>query len=105
MLPANSSSAGSVLPVSCQEFSQLVCCFLKLSYIRQVHYSEMIRRSPVEALSGNQKDLFLMKEIKSKLLIIVNVEFLCIDLREDIESCLWLHSCNSRSKDAWRKAY
>ena len=38
-----------------------------------------------------------MKEIKSKLLIIVNIEFLCIDLRKNIERSLGLYGCDSRN--------
>lgn len=38
-----------------------------------------------------------MQEIKSELFIIVNIEFLCVDLRENVEGSLRLHSTDSRN--------
>ena len=56
----------------------------------------MIRFLPVKALSRNKKHLLFMKEIQCKLLVIQDIEFLRVDLRENIKCCARLHRSNSR---------
>ena len=80
-----------------QELSHLAHSLLQLTHVRQIYYTEVIRRIPVKALTRYQKHLLLMQEIKSELFIIVNIEFLCVDLRENVESSLRLHSTDSRN--------
>ena len=43
---------------------------------------------PVEASTMNQENLFLLQEIKDKLLIIIDTVHIAVDFREDIESSL-----------------
>ena len=80
-----------------QELSHLAHSLLQLTHVRQIYYTEVVRRIPVKALTRYQKHLLLMQEIKSELFIIVNIEFLCVDLRENVESSLRLHSTDSRN--------
>ena len=56
----------------------------------------MIRILPVKSTSMNDQDLFLTKQIQSKLFIICNVKLLCINLREDIKSSFWFHCTDTR---------
>ena len=45
----------------------------------------MIRLVPVKAFTRNDENLLVMKEIQGKLLIIIDIEFLGIDLREYVK--------------------
>ena len=56
----------------------------------------MIRILPVKSTSMNDQDLFLTKQIQSKLLIICNVKLLRINLWEDIKSSFWFHCTDTR---------
>ena len=56
----------------------------------------MIRILPVKSTSMNDQDLFLTKQIQSKLFIIGNVKLLRINLREDIKSSFWFHCTDTR---------
>ena len=77
----------SDLLICSKKLFHLLHCLVKLAYIRQINNAEVIRLLPVEALTRNNKHLFLMKKIQSKLFIIENIKFLSIDLREYIK-CL-----------------
>ena len=50
----------------------------------------MIRRTPVKAFSRNDQNLFFMKEIQGKSLIIQDMELLRIDPGEYVKGGLWL---------------
>ena len=47
---------------------------------------------PVKASTMNQENLFLLQEIKDKLLIIIDTVHISVDFREDIESGLGFNS-------------
>ena len=57
----------------------------------------MIRLVPVKAFTRNDENLLVMKEIQGKLLIIIDIEFLGIDLREYVKCRTRLYSGNSRN--------
>ena len=80
--------------ISEKEFSQPVSCLFQLAHIWQIHNAEMIWLSPVKAFSRHKKYLLLMKEIQGKLLVIHNIEFLSIDLRENVKCSPWFYCCN-----------
>ena len=81
----------SALLICSKELFHLLHSLVQLTDIRQIYDTEMIRLMPVEALARNDKNLLVMQEIQRKLLIIVDIELLCIDLREDIKCCTRLH--------------
>ena len=47
---------------------------------RQVYHAEVVGRTPVEALAGNQQNLLLVQQIKRELLVVGDVELLRICL-------------------------
>ena len=67
-----------------QELSHLAHSLLQLTHVRQIYYTEVVRRIPVKALTRSQKHLLLIQENKSELFIIDNIEFLCDYLLENI---------------------
>ena len=51
----------------------------------------MVGLLPIKALARHQQDLLFVQQIKSKLLIVGDVEFLRVDFREDVEAALGLY--------------
>ena len=62
--------------------------FLQYLHAGQINHPEMIRLLPVESASVDQQNSFIPQKIQGKLFIISNVEFLHIDLREEIKGSL-----------------
>ena len=85
-----------LLSIILQEIPQFHRSILKHFHTRQINHSEMIRIFPVKSASMNDQNLLLTKQIKSKLLIICNVKFLCINFREDIKSSFWFYCTDTR---------
>ena len=54
-------------------------------HARQVHDTEVVGLSPVEAAAARDQDLLLVQQVKGELLVIGNVELLHIHLGEDVE--------------------
>ena len=61
----------------------------------QIHDTEVVGLMPVKALTGDQQDLLFPQQVKGELLIIGDVETLGVDLGEDIEAGLGLHSADT----------
>ena len=53
--------------------------------LREVDDAEVVRVDPVEAAAMRDQDLFLLQEVKREKLIIMDIEALHVDLREDVE--------------------
>ena len=51
----------------------------------------MVGLLPIKALAWHQQDLLFVQQIKSKLFIVGDVEFLRVDFREDVEAALGLY--------------
>ena len=84
------------LPVRGQEEIQLLAGLGQNPCPGQVDDAEVVRFDPVEAGALDDQDLLLLEEIQCKLDVVRNVEFLRIDLRENIERRLRL-----LGRDAW----
>lgn len=54
-------------------------------HARQVHDTEVVGLSPVEAAATRDQDLLLVQQVKGELLVIGDVELLYIHLGEDVE--------------------
>ena len=78
-----------------QEVSQLLGRFLQNFHPGQVHQTEMIRFFPVEAAAGNDQHTLFFQEIQGELAVAGDIEFLHIDLGEDVESSLGLYRTDS----------
>ena len=81
-----------LLLVVFEEISHFIHGVFKILKLRKINYPEMIRLFPVEAAAMNKKYLLLTEKIKHELLVICDVETLCVYLREDIECRLRLYS-------------
>ena len=73
-----------------EEVAQVTHSLSHFIRLGQHNYSEMVGRVPVKARTGDNEDMLLMEEVKSKLLVVCDVEFLYVKLREDIESAVIL---------------
>ena len=54
-------------------------------HARQVHDTEVVGLSPVEAAAARNQDLLLVQQVKSELFVIGDVELFNIHLGEDVE--------------------
>lgn len=81
-----------LLLVVFEEISHFIHGVFKILKLRKINYPEMVRLFPVEAAAMNKKYLLLTEKIKHELLVICDVETLCVYLWEDIECRLRLYS-------------
>ncbi len=72
-----------LLMIIAEEIRDACGRFLQYLHAGQIDHAEMIRLLPVESASVDEQNSFVPQKIQSKLLIISNVEFLHIDLREN----------------------
>ena len=72
--------------IAVKEFAHTSHCSSELIGLRKHYNSEVVRLFPVEAAAGNKKNVCCMEKIPCELLIVGDVEFLYIELREEIKS-------------------
>lgn len=80
----------SALPVVAEEVGELVGGILEHFDAWQVDDTEVIRLVPVEAAAARDENALVMQQIEGELLVVMYVELLDINLREDIERGLGL---------------
>ena len=69
-----------LLVIILKEFGKLFYGFFQHLYPGKVDDTEMVGLLPVEALAGDQQQLFLPQKVKSELFIVGNIELFGIDL-------------------------
>ena len=83
------------LSIVVQEVVQIGHAFTEHFDARQIYHAEMVGLLPVEALAWYQQDFLFVQQIKSKLLVVSNIEFLCVNFREDVEAALGFYRGNT----------
>ena len=81
-----------LLLVVFEEISHFIHGVFKILKLRKINYPEMVRLLPVETAAMNKKYLLFTEKIKHELLVICDVETLCVYLWEDLECRLRLYS-------------
>ena len=97
VLAFQSSFFEFLLSIVLQELPDFTNRLFQYFNTRQINHAEMIRLMPVKSTSLNDQDLLVTKQIKSKFLIIHNIEFLRINLREHIKCSLRFYCADSRN--------
>ena len=71
--------------ISIQKLCQFLCRFLQICDSRQIYHTKMIRFIPVESATMYNQDSLLSQQIQCKFFVVVDVEFLHIQFRENVE--------------------
>ena len=83
------------LSIVVQEVVQIGHAFTEHFDARQIYHAEMVGLLPVEALDLVPAGSSFRAAIKSKLLVVSNIEFLCVNFREDVEAALGFYRGNT----------
>ena len=73
-----------------QKLLKLINSWAESSSVGKEYYSEVIRLMPVEARAAGDENMLFTKQIKREFFVIGDVEFLGVELGEDIEGTLGL---------------
>lgn len=73
------------LVIMIEEVGEVFEGLFEYFHARQVHDTEVVGLSPVEAAATRDQDLLLVQQVKGELLVIGDVELLHIHLGEDVE--------------------
>ena len=78
------------LTIITEEIRHLLHRALEHFDTRQIDDAEVVRILPIETGALHNEQLFVVQQVEGELFVVVDVELLRVDLREDIERGLWL---------------
>lgn len=78
-----------------EEVGQAVAGPVEQIHVGQIDNAEVVGVDPVEAAAVRDEDLLLLEQIESEKLVVMDVEFLHIHLRENVEGGVGLGDRNA----------
>jgi len=80
------------LPIAVQEAGKAFNRFFDLALVRQGNHAEVVGAYPVEARALHDEHFFLREKIAGKLHVVADVEFLNVQLGENVERAFGAHA-------------